>query len=105
MPEERLCECGCGQPCWKGYRVARGHSRHTSYYTPSARPKHTKHKPPKPAKKERSCLRCNRTFVSEGAHVRLCGGCRVFLNTEPTPATVAHLGPSGAGTLFSLWRG
>ena len=33
----------------------------------------------------RACLRCDRTFVSEGPHHRLCQACREFLAVAPTP--------------------
>jgi uncharacterized protein with PIN domain len=36
--------------------------------------------------KRRACLRCNRTFWSEGPHHRLCRTCRATLATMPTPA-------------------
>jgi hypothetical protein len=35
--------------------------------------------------KRRACLRCNRMFLSEGAHHRLCEACRGSLATMPTP--------------------
>ena len=30
--------------------------------------------------KNRDCLRCDRVFLSEGAHNRLCNACRRFLS-------------------------
>ena len=33
----------------------------------------------------RACLRCDRRFVSEGPHHRLCNVCREFLAVAPTP--------------------
>jgi hypothetical protein len=36
--------------------------------------------------KRRACLRCNRRFLSEGPHHRLCGACRASLATMPAPA-------------------
>jgi hypothetical protein len=34
---------------------------------------------------QRACLRCDRRFVSEGPHHRLCQACREFLAVAPTP--------------------
>lgn len=40
---------------------------------------------------ERACMCCGRPFMSEGAHNRLCGGCRLRgANPFDTPATVHH---------------
>src|SRR5919109_3004400 len=36
--------------------------------------------------KRRECLRCERMFLSEGPHNRLCQSCREFLAASPTPA-------------------
>ena len=36
----------------------------------------------RPPRKRRPCLRCRRPFMSEGAHNRLCGACRSFVNRE-----------------------
>jgi hypothetical protein len=35
--------------------------------------------------KQRSCLRCDQTFLSEGSYNRLCQACREYLNAMPTP--------------------
>jgi hypothetical protein len=40
----------------------------------------------------RACLRCDRTFVSEGPHNRLCRACREFLAAAPTPVEDYPLG-------------
>jgi 5-methylcytosine-specific restriction endonuclease McrA len=42
--------------------------------------------------KRRSCLRCDRMFLSEGPHNRLCQSCREFLAASPTPAEEYPLG-------------
>jgi hypothetical protein len=42
--------------------------------------------------KRRDCLRCDRVFLSEGAHNRLCQSCREFLAASPTPAEEYPLG-------------
>src|SRR5919106_233516 len=42
--------------------------------------------------KRRACLRCDRTFLSEGPHNRLCQSCREFLAASPTPAEEYPLG-------------
>jgi hypothetical protein len=36
----------------------------------------------KPKLKRRECLRCDRPFMSEGAHHRLCKDCRAFLKVS-----------------------
>jgi hypothetical protein len=36
--------------------------------------------------KQRSCLRCDRVFASEGAHNRMCESCRHFLADSASPA-------------------
>jgi len=33
----------------------------------------------------RPCLRCDRVFVSQGAHHRLCHTCRAYLAQHPSP--------------------
>ncbi len=33
--------------------------------------------------RQRECLRCDREFLSEGPHNRLCGPCRTFLAANP----------------------
>jgi hypothetical protein len=38
-----------------------------------------------PQAKPRSCLRCDRRFLSEGHHHRLCKECRESMAREPTP--------------------
>jgi hypothetical protein len=43
-------------------------------------------------RKERSCLRCDRVFLSEGPHNRLCESCRALLDTSPTPSPEYSLG-------------
>jgi hypothetical protein len=40
----------------------------------------------------RACLRCDRTFASEGRHNRLCQPCLEFLENSPTPAHTYHFG-------------
>ena len=40
--------------------------------------------------KQRACLRCDRTFLSEGPHHRLCQACREFLAVVPTPVEEYH---------------
>lgn len=42
--------------------------------------------------KRRLCLRCDREFLSEGPHHRLCQACREFLAAAPTPAEEYPLG-------------
>ncbi len=42
--------------------------------------------------KRRACLRCDRMFLSEGPHNRLCQACREFLAASPTPADEYPLG-------------
>src|SRR5215510_11922774 len=42
--------------------------------------------------KRRECLRCERMFLSEGPHNRLCQSCREFLAASPTPAEEYPLG-------------
>lgn len=42
--------------------------------------------------KRRDCLRCDRVFLSEGPHNRLCQACREFLAASPTPAEEYPLG-------------
>jgi hypothetical protein len=42
--------------------------------------------------KQRACLRCDRTFLSEGPHNRLCQTCREFLAGAPSPAEEYPLG-------------
>lgn len=41
--------------------------------------------------KRRACLRCDREFLSEGPHNRLCNVCREFLATSPTPVEESTL--------------
>lgn len=36
-------------------------------------------------RKQRQCLRCQRTFLSEGWHNRLCTPCKEHLAVSPTP--------------------
>lgn len=33
----------------------------------------------------RTCLRCDRPFLSEGRHNRLCDACRAYLAASPQP--------------------
>jgi hypothetical protein len=40
----------------------------------------------------RRCLRCDREFLSEGSHNRLCQPCREFLVVAPTPIDEYPLG-------------
>ena len=40
--------------------------------------------------KERVCLRCDRRFLSEGPHNRLCQTCREYLADAPTPVEEYH---------------
>lgn len=59
-------------------------------------PKDGYHKP-KPTRrrtklKRRACLRCDRVFLSEGPHHRLCQDCREFLAASPTPMEEYPLG-------------
>ena len=58
-------------------------------HTPSA-----VHKTLGPSKKqctERACMCCGKTFLSEGAHNRLCGGCRNrSASPYDTPAIVRY---------------
>jgi hypothetical protein len=42
--------------------------------------------------KERSCLRCDQVFHSEGPYNRLCQACREYLNALPTPEEEYSLG-------------
>jgi hypothetical protein len=42
--------------------------------------------------KRRLCLRCEREFLSEGPHNRLCQPCREFLTAAPTPIEEYPLG-------------
>jgi hypothetical protein len=42
--------------------------------------------------KRRLCLRCDREFLSEGPHNRLCQLCREFLVAAPTPMEEYPLG-------------
>jgi hypothetical protein len=42
--------------------------------------------------KRRRCLRCDREFLSEGPHNRLCQPCREFLAGAPTPMEEYPLG-------------
>jgi hypothetical protein len=42
--------------------------------------------------KRRLCLRCDREFLSEGPHHRLCQSCREFLAAAPTPMEEYPLG-------------
>jgi hypothetical protein len=42
--------------------------------------------------KQRLCLRCDRAFLSEGPHNRLCQTCREFLAGAPTPVEEYPLG-------------
>ena len=42
--------------------------------------------------KRRHCLRCDRPFLSEGPHHRLCQPCREFLAAAPTPIEEYPLG-------------
>jgi hypothetical protein len=42
--------------------------------------------------KRRPCLRCDREFLSEGPHHRLCQSCREFLAAAPTPMEEYPLG-------------
>ena len=32
---------------------------------------------PKPQKKKRHCMRCQKVFISDGAHHRVCAPCKV----------------------------
>jgi hypothetical protein len=40
----------------------------------------------------RTCLRCDRDFLSEGAHNRLCDRCRELLAASSTPLEEYPLG-------------
>jgi hypothetical protein len=42
--------------------------------------------------KRRACLQCDRTFLSEGPHNRLCQAFREFLAGAPTPVEEYPLG-------------
>ena len=42
--------------------------------------------------KRRLCLRCDREFLSEGPHNRLCQSCREALAASPTPMEEYPLG-------------
>jgi hypothetical protein len=42
--------------------------------------------------KERACLRCDRTFLSEGPHHQLYERCREALAASTTPPEEYHLG-------------
>jgi len=46
----------------------------------------------RPRMKRRLCLRCDREFLSEGPHNRLCQPCREFLAVAPTPMEEYPLG-------------
>jgi hypothetical protein len=38
-----------------------------------------------PSRQQRTCLRCDRTFLSFGPHNRLCQACRETLEASSTP--------------------
>jgi hypothetical protein len=42
--------------------------------------------------RRRLCLRCDREFLSEGPHNRLCQSCREYLAGAPTPIEESPLG-------------
>ena len=42
--------------------------------------------------RRRVCLRCDRPFLSEGPHHRLCERCREVLAASPTPELEYSLG-------------
>ena len=43
-------------------------------------------------RKRRLCLRCDREFLSDGSHNRLCQPCREFLAEAPTTTEEYSLG-------------
>ena len=46
---------------------------------------------PKQTMTRRTCLRCDRAFLSEGNHHRLCTTCRQVLTQEPTSDNARRL--------------
>jgi hypothetical protein len=48
-------------------------------------------RPPAKATEPRSCLRCDRSFPSEGPHNQLCKVCREFNEYNPTPERIYAL--------------
>lgn len=46
---------------------------------------------PQGQRKKRACLRCRRTFVSQGAGHRICGACRIIVDHQGLMATALPL--------------
>jgi hypothetical protein len=44
------------------------------------------------AVRERVCLRCDQTFLSQGPNNRLCPACREYIHAQPTPEEEYSLG-------------
>jgi len=42
--------------------------------------------------RERVCLRCDQTFLSQGPNNRLCPACREYMHAQPTPEEEYSLG-------------
>jgi hypothetical protein len=55
-----------------------------SYVKPSRRTKKMK---------RRNCLRCDREFMSEGSHHRLCRTCRQVIAASPSPVEEYNVVP------------
>jgi hypothetical protein len=51
--------------------------------------------------KERACITCGTSFLSEGAHHRMCNGCRAMARDDT--GTFGIMGSRGAGRK-SNWR-
>jgi hypothetical protein len=76
LPEQRIVGKSL-RSCWTQERsedkMARGLRRRSKRSRKTA------------TSQQRACLRCDRRFLSEGSHNRLCQACREYLAIAPTP--------------------
>ena len=85
---QAFCACGCGLPCTSNYRVHRGHADRVARKSRAGRvydrsPRTHLPNAPKRALTERSCLRCDKAFMSWGAENRLCESCHQRTRDNP----------------------
>jgi hypothetical protein len=92
--EKRLSHASPGNVCRGHWQLDEQESYSCRWEDKMARAVRAHSKPSRRAMKpkRRQCLRCERMFLSEGPHNRLCQSCREFLAASPTPAEEYPLG-------------
>ena len=87
------CACGCGERVGGRLKYLPGHKSRAAALAALAR-REARRATPRvvPGRQPRQCLRCERRFLSEGAHHRLCATCRSALAHEGSPAAIYRFG-------------